>query len=145
MVCGRIIAKPDHSNISGDIMHLSLVNRTILMQHIGDKLVFPIQHYLRATYARRLCHRQNGQNAAIIGALTLCPPRPHQPRHFPFPKKVWEKQFLGKAVLRAFQASWFDKWSFLHYDEANDWVVCHTCVLAFNRNMLKSTNAILHL
>ena len=41
------------------------------MQHIGDKLVFQIQHYLRATYARRLCHRQNGQNAAIIGALTL--------------------------------------------------------------------------
>ena len=70
-VCGRFIAKSDRSNISGDIMHLSLVNRTILMQHIGDKLVFPIQHYLRATYARHLCHRRNGQNAAIIGALTL--------------------------------------------------------------------------
>ena len=52
-------------------------------------------------------------NSGMASSIVY-PPKPHQPRHFSFPKKVW-----GKAVLRAFQASWFDKWSFLHYDEAN--------------------------
>ena len=71
--------------------------------------------------------------ASSIGSGTI-PPKPHQPRHFPSLKKSFGK---NKPVLRAFQASWFDKWSFLHYDQASDWVVCHTCVL----EELKSANA----
>jgi len=30
-------------------------------------------------------------------------------------------------VLRVFQAKWFDSYSWLHYDEANDVAFCYLC------------------
>ena len=31
-------------------------------------------------------------NSSMASSIVY-PPKPHQPRHFPFPKKVWEKPF----------------------------------------------------
>ena len=41
---------------------------------------------------------------------------PHQPRNVTFPKVSFGK---SKVVLGSFNASWFDKWGWLHWDEAS--------------------------
>ena len=53
---------------------------------------------------------------------------PHQPpASYKFPKKSFGK---NRVVERSFQASWFQKWKWLHYDESNDLVFCHICMKA---------------
>ena len=44
------------------------------------------------------------------------PSAPHQPKSFDFPKRSFGKKVI---VKRSFQASWFDRWSWLHYIENN--------------------------
>ena len=62
------------------------------------------------------------------------PVSPHQPAtQFAFPKHSFGKQY------RSFQHLWFARWKFLHYDEANDTVICHTCVSAFKEGKMKSS------
>ena len=52
----------------------------------------------------------------------------NQPKNISFPNVM-----LGKAkpVLRAFNASRFDKWGWLHWDESSERAFCFTCVHAF--------------
>ena len=38
----------------------------------------------------------------------------HQPRKFQFPQREFGKTSI---VKRSFQKQWFDRWSWLHYDE----------------------------
>ena len=51
----------------------------------------------------------------------------NQPLDFNFPKREFGKT---KVVRRSFQAQWFAKWPWLHYDSARDLAFCHTCVSA---------------
>ena len=45
-------------------------------------------------------------------------------------------------MKRSFQSSWFDKWSWLHYLEDQDIVLCFTCARAHAENKLQwSSNA----
>ena len=53
--------------------------------------------------------------------------RPHQPRSFNFPTRSFGKT---KVVSRLFQSKWFDKYKWLHYDEAKDTAYCYTCRMA---------------
>ena len=70
--------------------------------------------------------------------LPSLPDEPHHPgRNFIFPKKSFGK---SKPVLCSAQSQWFDTWPFLHYDEGQDVVFCHTCVKAFELNRMKSSN-----
>ena len=57
---------------------------------------------------------------------------------FKFPKRSFGKKNI---VQRSFQHSWFSKWPFLHYSEANDEVYCHTCLTMtlFVLSILKSS------
>lgn len=71
--------------------------------------------------------------ASASSSLTV-PPAPHQPASFKFPKKAFGK---SKVVERAFQASWFLRWKWLHYDEANDLVFCHPCMKAHAEGKLR--------
>ena len=65
------------------------------------------------------------------------PDQPHQLLTFTFPKRSFGKKAL---VFRRFRPSWFSHWPFLHYDEANDVVYCHTCLLAFKiKRMMTNT------
>ena len=45
----------------------------------------------------------------------VIPEKPHQPH-------TYSKRSFGKKtiILRSFQPDWFNKWPFLHYDEARD-------------------------
>ena len=38
----------------------------------------------------------------------------------------------------AFNPKWFDEFKFLHYREESDSVICHTCAVADNQNLLKT-------
>ena len=62
-------------------------------------------------------------------------PSPNQPRNISisisFPKVSFGK---AKPVLRAFNASWFDKWGWLHWDESER-AFCFTCVNAFKEKL----------
>ena len=67
------------------------------------------------------------------------PEEPHQPVAFTFPKREYGKTI---KVRCSFQRQWFRVWPFLHYDEAQDVVYCHTCVTAFKHGkILASHNA----
>ncbi len=41
---------------------------------------------------------------------------------------------------RSFKASWFNKWSWLHYTEDGDRVVCFSCVKAVEKGLLNEEN-----
>ena len=56
---------------------------------------------------------------------------------FEFPKRLFGK---AKQVLCSGQSQWFDTWPFLHYDEGQDVVFCHTCVTTFKLGRMKSSN-----
>ena len=60
---------------------------------------------------------------------------PPQPLDFTFPKRDFGKKTV---VKRAFQPGWFKSWRWLHYDEANDIVLCHTCVQALDQRKVRS-------
>ena len=72
-------------------------------------------------------------------ATTDIPERSHQhgldfisPKH-PFGEK--------SVIHGSFQHSWFSKWPFLHYNEAEDTVFCHTCMKNFKEKKKTSTKA----
>jgi len=52
---------------------------------------------------------------------------PHQPTSFCFPKCKFGKK---AETFHSFQPSWFCSWSWLHYNEATDSVVCFLCAKA---------------
>ncbi len=66
------------------------------------------------------------------------PDEPHQPLTFTFPKCSFGRK---SPVMRSFQPAWFSQWPFLHYDEAKDVVYCHTCLLGFKMNRMKTHTA----
>ena len=69
----------------------------------------------------------------------IVPDAAHQPRTFEFPKREFGKT---SVTYRAFQAKWFDRWSWLHYDEAKDVVFCFTCLhVHANGKLVWSANA----
>ena len=61
--------------------------------------------------------------------------RPHQPSRFVFPKREFGRQ---RRVNRSFQATWFQRWNWLHYDECQDIVFCYLCVKAYREKKLSS-------
>ena len=60
---------------------------------------------------------------------------PNQPVSFNFPKRTFGKK---NPVSRSFQPQWFTKWSWLHYIEAQDSVLCYICVNASLENKMSS-------
>ena len=57
---------------------------------------------------------------------------PHQPRQFAFPVRA----FGSKGEKRSFKPAWFDEWSWLHYRELTDSVVCYYSSQASEKNLL---------
>ena len=55
------------------------------------------------------------------------PETPHQPLSFQYPKRSFEKKV---TVNRSFQPSWYARWSWLHYLENQDAVLCLICAQA---------------
>ena len=53
--------------------------------------------------------------------------KPDLPLHLNFPKREFGK---AKIVKRAFQAQWFGKWRWIHYDRCRDLAFCNTCITA---------------
>ena len=68
------------------------------------------------------------------------PSVPHQSNSFDFPKRSFGKKVI---VKRSIQASWFDRWSWLHYIiESNDVALCLNCAQAKQQKKLTfSSNA----
>ena len=60
--------------------------------------------------------------------------KPHQPRSVPFPARKFGKE---SSVQRSFQASWFDKWQWLHYDITRDVALCFICCKAVKDRRVK--------
>ena len=66
----------------------------------------------------------------VAGNSGRClPNQPHQPLTFTFPKREFRKKVVCK---RSFQVSWFSKWSWLHYVEDKNVVLCYTCAHAYS-------------
>ena len=63
--------------------------------------------------------------------------KPHQPKSFSFPQREFGKTSVAK---RSFQPQWFERWSWLHYDEDRDLAFCFTCVVAYQNNHLRSVS-----
>ena len=63
--------------------------------------------------------------------------KPNQPREFKFPPRHFGKEEAG----RTFQPHWFDKYSWIHYDEDSDAAFSHVCINALKKNMISSNKA----
>ena len=63
--------------------------------------------------------------------------KPHQPRSFNYPTGTFGNK---NPVKRAFRAAWFERWSWLHYDEASDLAFCFLCCKAETEGKLKAAN-----
>ena len=63
---------------------------------------------------------------------TDLPDKRHQSRLKKFPLREMGNQ------KRAFNPNWFDEFKLLHYREESDSVICHTCAVADNQNLLKT-------
>jgi len=70
-------------------------------------------------------------------SLPRFPAKPHQPRTISFPKHSFGKT---RVVQVAFKATWFDKWSWINYDESTDNAFCHICVKAEEDGKLKANS-----
>ena len=79
-----------------------------------------------------------GSSSSRFVDLPNIPSAPHQPTNFEFPKRAFGKT---KVVYRSFQPTWFKQWPFLHYDETNDVVYCHTCITGFKEKKMRSPHA----
>ena len=60
---------------------------------------------------------------------------PHQPQTYNFPSRPFRKT---KVVHHSFQGKWFDKYTWLHYDEGKDSAYCFTCKTADEQNKLRT-------
>ena len=65
------------------------------------------------------------------------PSEPHQPQSFVFPRREFG---INSVVKRSFQASWFTRWTWLHYRESQDSVICHLCARASLEKKLNWSN-----
>ena len=64
--------------------------------------------------------------------------KPNQPREFKFPSPHFGKE---EEAGRTFQPHWFDKYSWIHYDQDSDAAFCHVCINALKKNMISSNKA----
>ena len=65
--------------------------------------------------------------------------KPHKPSKFKFPKRSFGQKTV---VSRAFQGTWFLRWSWLHYVEDDDKAYCFHCVKAYQQNHLHSVGSL---
>ena len=56
----------------------------------------------------------------------------NQPVLYNFPKRKFGQT---KPVFRCVQSAWFRKWPWLHYDQAEDRMFCHTCCQAVKQGL----------
>ena len=61
---------------------------------------------------------------------------PHQPKKFSFPYRSYGET---KVVQCRFQAEWFDKWTWITYDETKDAVYCIVCQQASKEKKLSNS------
>ena len=54
--------------------------------------------------------------------------KPNQQVSFKFPKQKFGQT---NPVFKSVQLAWFSKWPWLHYDQVEDKMICHTCCRAF--------------
>ena len=76
----------------------------------------------------------SASDSASSDVLQTLGDQPNQPTAFSFPKRDFGKK---NPVSRSFQASWFKKWPWLHYDQTNDRAFCFTCMKASKLGNLK--------
>lgn len=77
--------------------------------------------------------RPNADSPHSLDGMAMREPvstSPNQPSNFNFPNRMFGKQ------QRSFQPQWFKAFSWLHYLEYNDTVLCHTCVTADEQRKL---------
>ena len=43
------------------------------------------------------------------------------------------------VIPGSYQHSWFSKWPFIHYNEAEDTVICHSCMNMFKEKKNKTS------
>ena len=102
----------------------------------------PMQCSHSACMLQAICRINNLRNCEMTvnvlkGSLPRLPDKPHHPQKFLFFKRMFGKT---KPVMCSAQSQWFTTWPFLHYDEAQDVAFCHTCVMAFKLDRIKSSN-----
>ena len=69
------------------------------------------------------------------------PDNPYQPVNISFPSRTFG---VSKLVNRAFQQSWFKKFTWLHYDVTSDSAFCFACCKAFKQGKLRCTGLTEH-
>ena len=94
----------------------------------------------------RICMAANADSAVVLcirmanmssshSQVPAVGDKPNQPKSFIFPQREFGKTSI---VKRLFQRQWFERWSWLHYDDCRDLSFCFTCIVAYQNNHLRS-------
>lgn len=113
------------------------VNLTTVMLIIGDTLhvACNLEQAACNLAVPAACPESFLYTAVIMATTQSLPAKPHQPRTISFPKRSFGKT---RVVQVAFKATWFDKWTWIHYDESTDNAFCHICTKAEEEGKLKA-------
>ncbi len=135
-ISGPIFSPRSHTHLSCCVEHARRFKDLQLLRSPSSRYS-PVERIgLLAPIERPIMAGQSTSGSS--SSDSLLPSKPHQPLDFSFPKR----SFGQKApVLRSFQQSWFSQWPFLHYDETQDLVFCHTCLLGFKKNKMRASKA----
>ena len=101
------------------LLHLLFVSSAILDLKTGSLVAILQCYYCSAIMVDSSASQSSASDS-------LLPSKPHQPLDFSKMIPCTEDSSLDKL-----SPSWFSQWPFLHYDEAQDLVLCHTCLLGF--------------
>ena len=72
--------------------------------------------------------------ASVSSDPLTFPGKPHQPRLTSFPVVA----FGSGSKRRSFQANWFDKWPWLHWNDSLESIFCHVCIQASRAGLIRT-------
>ena len=79
-------------------------------------------------------HAKTKHMSFTVDDICDIPDKPYQPHHLLLPLRKFGK---SSPVYRAFQVSWFNRFSWIHYDVPRDAVFCFVCCKATKEKKLK--------
>jgi len=78
------------------------------------------------------CCNMAASSSSGAGAEVAIGDKASQPSSFSFPNRKFGEKI---PIYRSFQSSWFKKWPWLHYNQANNKAFCFVCLKASKSKM----------
>ncbi len=137
VLAGPIFSPHSHTHLSCCVEHMHRFKDLQLLRSPSSRYS-PVEHFgLLAPIERPIMAGQSTSGSS--SSDSLLPSKPHQPLDFSFPKRSFgQKPQFWEASNNLGSVSGH---SCISYDETQDLVFCHTCLLGFEKNKIRASKA----